>query len=240
MQEGHLIEPEGDSARFYVGEALRSDPEGNATKAAQQTLAHALLADARGAIDRPDFARAASLLEAAVGIAADPDLQSARQLLSAARKQTDADAAHAGLDEAATVGLSSADSSAAMREVEAASNQSGAANPPEAANRPVTANAQPAVANVVGADQLTLVKSVKPIYPTGAERAKTEGWVELDFTVAEGGEVEGISVRAASPAGVFDNAAIAALSQWRYKPVMDEGKPIAQHSRIRIRFTLTG
>jgi TonB family protein len=61
--------------------------------------------------------------------------------------------------------------------------------------------------NAIDASQLTLVKSVKPTYPTKAEQAKTEGWVELDFTVAETGEIEDIAVHAANPPGVFDDAA---------------------------------
>jgi TonB family protein len=290
MKEGRLIDPEQDSARFYVAEALQIDPNGDATQAARETLARALLAQAHIAIDRRDFAQAASLLDAAGGIAADSNVQIVQQLLSAARKQADIDAwnqllktaeerlrqdrliepaddsakyylfalrsvnpgnaglapalqdlgqrlvakarqalksgqygaARSWLDEADAVGYSSADSSAALREVEAATNQ------------------QHFLANVISANELTLVKSVKPVYPTRAEHAKTEGWVELDFTVTESGDVKSVTVRAAKPAGVFDSAAIAALSQWRYKPVLEEGKPTAQHCRIRIRFALTG
>ncbi|MDP9013680.1 MAG: TonB family protein [Pseudomonadota bacterium] len=96
------------------------------------------------------------------------------------------------------------------------------------------------IPDFVSASHLTLLKSVKPLYPLRAELTKTEGWVELDFTVTESGEVKGITVHAAAPAGVFDHAAIAALSQWRYKPVLEGGKPTAQHSRIRIRFALSG
>ena len=87
---------------------------------------------------------------------------------------------------------------------------------------------------------MRLGKSVKPIYPTKAEAKQTEGWLELDFTVVESGEVRDIAVHAANPPGVFDFAAINALSQWRYRPVLKDAKPAAQRSRIRIRFTLAG
>jgi protein TonB len=132
------------------------------------------------------------------------------------------DAARSWLDEAAAVGFSSADLTAASREVEVASNQ------------------QQFLAKVIGASELTLVKSVTPVYPRKAEQTRTEGWVELDFTVAESGEVKDIAVHAASPLTVFNDAAIGALSQWRYKPVTRESKPVAQRARIRIRFTLQG
>jgi protein TonB len=52
--------------------------------------------------------------------------------------------------------------------------------------------------------------------------------------------VKDLSVHAANPRGVFDQAAISALSQWRYRPVLVDAKPVAQRARIRIRFTLAG
>jgi protein TonB len=68
--------------------------------------------------------------------------------------------------------------------------------------------------------------------------SKTQGWVELDFTVAESGAVKDIAVHATSAPGVFDSAAINALSQWRYKPILRDAKPAAQRARVRIRFAL--
>jgi outer membrane biosynthesis protein TonB len=47
-------------------------------------------------------------------------------------------------------------------------------------------------------------------------------------------------VHADAPAGVFDQAAMTALSQWRYQPVLRDGKPTPQRARIRIRFALAG
>jgi protein TonB len=80
---------------------------------------------------------------------------------------------------------------------------------------------------------------VQPAYPAKAELSKTQGWVELDFTVAENGEVKDIAVHGASTPGVFDGAAISALSQWRYKPMLRDGNPVPQRARIRMRFTLS-
>ena len=96
------------------------------------------------------------------------------------------------------------------------------------------------MANVVAANDLTLLKSVKPSYPKGAEARKSEGWVELDFTVAQSGAVKDIVVHAASTPGVFDDAAISALAKWRYQPVLRDSSPVEQRARVRIRFILTG
>jgi protein TonB len=101
-----------------------------------------------------------------------------------------------------------------------------------------TAAKQQFLANVVPAGGLTLVKSVRPIYPARANLNKIQGWVELDFTVAESGAVKDIAVHAASAPGVFEDAAISALSQWRYRPMQRDAKSVAQRARIRIRFAL--
>jgi TonB family protein len=130
------------------------------------------------------------------------------------------DAARSWLEEAGAVGFASAESGSVQHDLDAA------------------VAAQQFLANVVAAGDLTLVKSVTPVYPKKAESNKIQGWVELDFTVAESGTVKDIAIHAASNPGVFDNAAIGALSQWRYKPILRDAKPTAQRARIRIRFTL--
>jgi TonB family protein len=130
------------------------------------------------------------------------------------------DAAKSWLDEAAQIGFASPDALSARHDLDAA------------------LAAQAFLTNVVAAGDLALVKSVKPKYPPKAEAGKVEGWVELDFTVAESGNVKDIAIHAASVSGVFNDAATSALSQWRFKPVIRDAKAVAQRARIRIRFTL--
>jgi TonB family protein len=287
-QEGRLISPDADSARFYVEEALRIDPNNASAEEAERSLAMRLLTEARDAIDRRDFARASTWLEAAKGIASPANVENLEQLLIAASSQAQADAwtqllttaqerlqqdrlieppndsakyylstlrsvnpdnaglasatqdlgtrllakarralaleqydaARSWLNEVTSLGYSSAESALALRDLETA------------------VAAQNFQANVVGAGELTLLKSSQPMYPEKAELAKIEGWVELDFTVAQSGQVRDIVVHAANPAGIFDAAAIAALALWRYKPVLHDAKPAPQRARIRIRFTL--
>jgi outer membrane biosynthesis protein TonB len=43
-------------------------------------------------------------------------------------------------------------------------------------------------------------------------------------------------VTTANPRRTFDSAAVAAVGQWRYKPVMLDGKPVDQRASVRIRF----
>ena len=214
--EGRLVEPEHDSARFYVQEALRRNPDSEVAERAGEALALGLLNSARAAIDRGDLQAASGWLDAADGIASHDNVENLRKLLATAQhRPAVADAAPAP-----------------------------PAAPDVAESRPnPPAEHAPAVTNesadaVIDASKLVLVKSVQPEYPRQAREAATEGWVELEFTVAVSGQVTNLSVRAGSPRGVFDNAAIAAVSQWRYQPVVAGAGPIAQRARIRIRFAL--
>jgi TonB family protein len=132
------------------------------------------------------------------------------------------DAASGWLDHAAAVGYVSPQADAVRHELDAA-----------LARRAF-------MADVISANQLTLIKSVQPRYPLEAEKRSVEGWVELDFTVTDTGAVEDVAVDAAKPAGVFEAAATTALLQWRYRPIVRNGNPVATRARVRIRFTLGG
>ena len=51
----------------------------------------------------------------------------------------------------------------------------------------------------------------------------SEGWVSLSFTIDENGRVQDAVVMESEPAGVFDESALAALAQWRYRPRVENG-----------------
>jgi protein TonB len=77
---------------------------------------------------------------------------------------------------------------------------------------------------------------VKPVYPPDAQARGLSGSVELEFTVTPDGKVTDIQVQTAEPRGVFEQAAIDALSQSRYQPVQRDGVAVAQRVRIKLRF----
>ena len=289
VASGSLLEPDRDSARFYVQEALRADPQSTAALDAKRTLAARLLEDVRSAIDRREFAHAAALIEGANGIAVTANIESVQGLLAAARKQVEVDAwgqllknanerllqdrliepandnakyyyltlkgldpgnaalssvmqdlgtrlaskarralilgqvdaAKSWLDEAGAIGFTSAEVSSAQHDLDAA-----------LAKRNF-------MTNLVPANQLSLLKSVQPTYPFSAQAKKLEGWVDVEFTVSEAGRVKDVAVRAASTPGVFEDAAVKAVSQWRYQPVLRDAKPAPVRTQIRVRFTLS-
>ncbi len=92
--------------------------------------------------------------------------------------------------------------------------------------------------NVISAGTLARDTYVEPRYPGAAQRKGVSGWVEVDFTVAVDGGVKDVSVSRADPPGVFDEAGIKAVSQWRYRPVMHNGRAVEQRARVRLRFAL--
>ncbi|ABI66511.1 outer membrane transport energization protein TonB [Maricaulis maris MCS10] len=62
------------------------------------------------------------------------------------------------------------------------------------------------------------VELVAPEYPRGAERRGIEGSVRIAYSIDADGNVVNAQVVEASPEGVFDRAALAAIENWRYAP----------------------
>jgi protein TonB len=90
---------------------------------------------------------------------------------------------------------------------------------------------------VVGANSLKRIEYVAPQYPILSRMARGNGWVELEFTVRADGSTGDIVVTNSSPRRTFDNAAMVAVAQWRYQPVMRDGKAVEQRAAVRIRFS---
>jgi TonB family protein len=93
-----------------------------------------------------------------------------------------------------------------------------------------------ATPEVVPESRLQRLHFVAPVYPPEALANGQSGSVDLEFTVTPAGEVTDIKVQAAEPRGVFEQAAIAALSQGRYRPLERDGAAVAQRVRLRVRF----
>jgi len=91
-------------------------------------------------------------------------------------------------------------------------------------------------ASIVSAASLKRTRMVNPIYPEFAQKRGIEGWIELVFTVQPNGTVDDVEVRNASPAEVFDDAAIRAVRGWRFEPVVRNGEKIPQRAMVRLKF----
>ena len=72
-----------------------------------------------------------------------------------------------------------------------------------------------------------------PAYPFAALHRGVEGSVLLEYTVDERGRVVAPRVLEAKPPGVFDGAALRALSRWRYEPA---GNAEPQTMKVKLTF----
>ncbi len=113
--------------------------------------------------------------------------------------------------------------------------QSSARNPVATASR---ASAAPSSGPQVLASQLKRTHYVPPDYPNTALNSKLSGVVTVEFTVGTNGEPHDVRVTDASPPGVFDKSAVAAVKRWRYDPVVVNGAPVEIPVRTAIRFEL--
>lgn len=83
-----------------------------------------------------------------------------------------------------------------------------------------------------------LVSQPAPRYPAEAFRSRQEGWVEVAFTVAADGSVKDGSVISANPPRLFNTAALRGITDWKFQPRLENGKPVEQQVRTRIEFKL--
>jgi protein TonB len=74
----------------------------------------------------------------------------------------------------------------------------------------------------------TPIVRIEPKYPIEAARDGKEGWVQLKFTINELGGVDDVEVIDAEPKRIFDREAIRALRKWKYRPKVEDGKPVKQ------------
>lgn len=77
---------------------------------------------------------------------------------------------------------------------------------------------------------------VKPEYPMMARLARTGGKVILEIVVGLKGDVE--EVRILKPDPLFEQAAIEAVKQWRYRPALQHGRPVRVYMTVVVEFSL--
>ncbi len=125
--------------------------------------------------------------------------------------------------------------------------------PPPPQSPPATAPAAPtavtksspsptAVAQLPTADELDaaprLKRPLRPKYPPAARANSITGAVVLEFTVDQKGVVTGATVVESTPPGVFDAAALTAISNARFVPGRLNRAAVSCRMRLKIRFQL--
>ena len=83
-----------------------------------------------------------------------------------------------------------------------------------------------------------VVKEVKAVYPAAALQAGIAGSVMLACVVRPDGTVGAVKVvKSLDPAHGFDRAAVRAMKQWRFKPGVRRGRPVAVRIDTEMTFT---
>jgi protein TonB len=97
---------------------------------------------------------------------------------------------------------------------------------------------------LAGAEGVTLPELIpesklKPDYPELARVARIEGRVILQAIVLKNGSVGETEVLSCNRPGMgFEESAVDAVAQWRYKPAMQRGKAVDVYFTVRVDFEL--
>lgn len=87
-------------------------------------------------------------------------------------------------------------------------------------------------------DAVPMVR-VNPMYPPEARQQRLEGWVRMEFSISKSGSVMNAKVLSSKPPGIFDEAALKAISKWKYKAKVVDGERVERHGiKVKLKFEL--
>ncbi|WP_297919335.1 energy transducer TonB [Metallibacterium sp.] len=254
LKEDRLVAPAGDNAFEYYLAVLHKSPN---NRAAQDALRETFPYGAQTVdqtINQGNYAEAQREIDLLAK--ADPTnytLTILRSKLDAARKvatQQQQARKAAALAQTATAAAAAAQrqqqeqAAAALKQRQEQAATAAALQQQQEQQAAAAAAAQKAT--VVKAPAQTenrnaqVVRQVPAKYPLQAARNGEQGWVDVAFTVNPDGSVSNAHVTDAEPRRVFDRAAIDAVSRWRFKPALINGRPTAVVVKRRIEFKLSG
>jgi periplasmic protein TonB len=84
--------------------------------------------------------------------------------------------------------------------------------------------------------QAFIAKKVSPEYPPEAREKHIEGMVRLKVEISKEGDVTDLVVISGDP--VLTPAAVEAVKQWKYKPYLLNGQPVAVETQVSVAFQL--
>jgi protein TonB len=77
-----------------------------------------------------------------------------------------------------------------------------------------------------------------PLYPPHARTRRIEGFVQVEFLVAEDGSVRAPKIVHAQPPGVFERAVLSVIRHWKFESKVVDGKPVQWRTLQTVRFRL--
>ncbi|MDH3441161.1 MAG: TonB family protein, partial [Gammaproteobacteria bacterium] len=98
--------------------------------------------------------------------------------------------------------------------------------------------ATPAEPEMLPISRFERINYVAPEYPRAARRRNITGAVDLTFTITTDGRVRSVSVLKSEPGETFNAAAMNAVEQWRFEPVIENGIAVEKRTAVRMAFDL--
>jgi protein TonB len=109
------------------------------------------------------------------------------------------------------------------------------------AARPVMPAAPAVVSHPIHVSRMSegdLVSKILPTYPPLARSARVQGTVFLQAVISKQGTIENLRLLSGHP--MLAQAAIEAVSRWRYRPYILNGEPVEVETQITVNFSLAG
>ncbi|MGI9342902.1 MAG: TonB family protein [Gammaproteobacteria bacterium] len=254
MDGGQLIEPESDSAMYYVSELDTFASESPELQQSRLRLANLMLLEAMVAINDENFPLADSWISQtrALGVPDDmisryaTELNEAREAKATRESETIgaifASATPAAILAEPEIAFEPSASSAAVDSAGETASLAmvlpGTSAPPdgEGAQLPAAADEAPQLPAFTPLSELEFRRFVQPSRPRGMAARSVDGWVDIRFAVDEKGRTGDIRITSAEPEGVFDSAARNAVKRWRFEPYSVDGEATPTESGVRLRF----
>jgi protein TonB len=120
--------------------------------------------------------------------------------------------------------------------------ENGSRDVPEPPEPTTTPTRQPVVEQTtptrIGGDVAAamLIHRVQPSYPPLARQVRIQGTVRLEAIISEGGEIANLRLISGHP--MLVQASLDAVAQWRYRPTMLNGRPVAVITTVDVNFIL--
>ena len=77
-----------------------------------------------------------------------------------------------------------------------------------------------------------LIHRVEPVYPALGRQLHRDGHVELRAIIGTEGAIQSLQIVVSDP--LFDQSAVEAVRQWRYRPTVLNGQPVEIDTYITV------
>jgi protein TonB len=92
----------------------------------------------------------------------------------------------------------------------------------------------------MGGTELIPIVRIAPQYPKQALRDGIEGYVQLEIVVNADGSVKSATPIKAQPRGVFETAAVQGAMKNKFRPKIENGKPVESKGTYTVTFKMEG